>query len=369
MKIRRVHANDGTGTVEEETIREVEDMLAEEHGLDLSAAVEPLTISQRRAFLAGLEEIVSRKKEKDAAFDAFLRFGIRGLTEEQREQRAQSTDTTGGGYLIPAAFEKTFIAAMKQFDPILDIATNFETPTGAAGDFPIDDDTTSGAIVAESGTSTAGAVTFASLPLVKCPQHRSNLIRVPLELLQDAFTTFAALIQPVLARRLARSVAATAVAKLLTDADVAVTSASAASVLPSEVLDLMAAVDPAHAAVGSFLMNESSVTALRKQTAYAANNFPNMFGTDPQGRTTVFGKPVFSSPSMSAIQADGKAIAFGNFKRFYVRTVTGSLVLKSFPERYAEYGQSAFEMYWRAQGALAKSTNTPAAVRLLACHS
>ncbi len=52
-------------------------------------------------------------------------------------------------YVIQAAFEKQFIAAMKQFDPILDISTSFETPTEAAGDFPVDDDLLSGRVVNE----------------------------------------------------------------------------------------------------------------------------------------------------------------------------------------------------------------------------
>lgn len=95
---------------------------------------------------------------------------------------------------------------MKQFDPLLDLGTQYQTPTGAARDFPLDDDVVVGGIVAESGTSAAVAITFGSLALDRCPQHRSNLIRASLELLEDAFATFDTLIQPVLARRLARSV-------------------------------------------------------------------------------------------------------------------------------------------------------------------
>jgi hypothetical protein len=49
---------------------------------------------------------------------------------------------------------------MKQFDPILHISTNFETQTGAAGNFPIDDDVLSGRILAESGAATQTDVTF-----------------------------------------------------------------------------------------------------------------------------------------------------------------------------------------------------------------
>ena len=116
-------------------------------------------------------------------------------------------------------------------------------------------------------------------------------------------------------------------------------------------------------------MAEATLTSLKKQTAYTANNFPNMIGTDPQGNATLFGKVVYSSPSMPAIGASNTPIAFGNLNRFYLRTVARSLVLKSYPKRYAEYGQTSFEMFWRAQGTLVLSASAPVPVRLLQCHS
>jgi len=72
---------------------------------------------------------------------------------------------------------------------------------------------------------------------------------------------------------------------------------------------------------------------------------------------------------MPALGAGNKPIAFGNFKGFYIRTVAGSLVLQRYDERFAEYAQVAFQMFWRAQAAMAKSTNNPVPVRLLACNS
>lgn len=318
-----------------------------------------LTMGQRRTMLAQFEEQRARVYRK--ALGTYLRQGKRALTDEMR---AQSTTTSGGGFLIQAAYEKQFIAMMKQYDPILEISTNFETPTGEAGNFPIDDDSSSGQIVAESGTSTETDTTFGSLPLIKCPKHGSDMLRVPLELLQDAFTTFDTLIAPVLSRRLARSVAATAITRLLADADVAATTASPTAVTAAEVLDLMGGLDPAHSRVGVFLMNESTLTALKKLTTYVG-----MVGMDAAGRTTIFQKTVFSSPSMPDIGADAKPIAFGNFSRFYIRSVAGSLVLLRYDERYAEFAQAGFQMFWRAQGAMAKSTNNPVPIRVLACHS
>lgn len=331
---------------------------------DLSDEVKPPAMGERRKYLAHFD--AQQAQAYLEAFVVYTRHGWRAMTDEQR---AQGTVTSGGGYTIKKAFEKDFIAAMKQNDPIIDISTSFETPTGAAGNFPIDDDVLSGRIVAESGAATETDVTYGSLPLVKCPKHGSDIVRVPLEQLDDSFTTYDTLISPVLSRRLARSVAATAVTRLLADADVAVTAASTTAAVPSEIIDLMAAVDPAHSRVGVFLMNEVTLTTLRKFTAYTAGYYPNMISTDLQGRETIFGKPVYSSPPMPALGAGNKPIAFGNFKRNYIRTVAGSLVLQRYDERYAEFAQVGFQMFWRAQAAMAKSTNNPVPVRLLACHS
>lgn len=369
MKLRRV--GDEMVVVDEDHVafREGDEVPIEERDFRSNDDKKPLTRRQRRARISSLADMIERPRHDAAreAFETFLRDGLKGLTPEQR---AQTTDSSGGGYLIQGAYERQFIETMKQYDPILDLGTMFTTPTGAAGDFPVDDDAVVGEVVAENATITQTDTTFASLPLAKCPKHSSKILRVPLELLQDAFTTFETVIAPILARRLARSVAATAIAKLVADADVGATTAAAGSVTGSEILDLMGVVDAEHAQVGSFLMNESVLTALKKQTSYGtAGNFPNMLGTDPEGRATLFGKPVYSSPSMASIGANAKIAAFGNFRRFYVRTVARSLVLQSFPERYAEYAQTAFTMFWRAQGALAKSTNTPVPVRLLQCHS
>ena len=156
-----------------------------------------------------------------------------------------------------------------------------ETPTGAAAVFPIDDDVVSGAIVAESAASTAGAVTFDAISFVKCPQTRSNIIRVPLELLQDAFTTFDTLVSPVLARRIARAISAAGVTSLIADSDVAVTAASTTAATAAEILDLMGSLDPAHSKVGGFLMNETTLTAIKKLTTYVG-----MVSTDAAGRAT-----------------------------------------------------------------------------------
>jgi HK97 family phage major capsid protein len=271
--------------------------------------------------------------------------------------------------LILAKHNRKFITTMQQQDQLLAVGTMITTPTGAALTVPVDDDVVVGETVAESGASTADAVTFDAISFVKCPKKGSKILRVPLELLQDAFTTFDTIISPVLARRVARAVAADAIASLISDSDVAVTSAGVGAVTGPEILDLMGALDPSHSQVGGFLMNESTLTSIKKLTANTAGYFQAMVGTDAQGRATIFGKPVFSSPSMDSFGAGRKPICYGNLSRFYFRSVAGSLELQRLDERYAEFGQAGFQTFWRCQGRLAKSASAPLPVRFLANHA
>lgn len=358
MKLKHVYMKDGT--VEEIPIFED----GEVRSLDFSDEIVPPTLEQRRAQLAQYDS--TRAHAYREALGTFLVLGKRGLDDEQR---SQTTTTTGGGFLIQEEYYRRFIATMQQQDQLLAVGTMITTPTGGALTVPVDDDVVIGETVNESGASTADAVTFDSISFVKCPKKGSKILRVPLELLQDAFTTFDSIIGPILARRVARAVAADAIATLITDSDVAVVAAGTSVILPSEVLDLMGSLDAAHSQVGAFLMNETTLTALKKFTANTSAYFPTMIGTDSAGRTTVFGKPVYSSPSMDSPGADKQPIAFGNLSRFYFRSVAGSLQLQRLDERYAEFGQAGFQIYWRCHGHLAKSASAPLPIRFLANHS
>ena len=80
----------------------------------------------------------------------------------------------------------------------------------------------------------------------------------------------------------------------------------------------------------------------------------------------LFDMPVYLSPSMPAIATTAKTILFGDLSRFIRREVVGSLEVKTLIERYAEFGQVAYEAFWRVDGALAKPANSPVPVKYLA---
>lgn len=67
-----------------------------------------------------------------------------------------------------------------------------------------------------------------------------------------------------------------------------------------------------------------------------------------------------------AIAPSAKAVAFGDFSRYYIRRITGAKVLR-LVERYADYNQTGFVAFQRWDGALIDVGTHP--VKYLAMHS
>jgi HK97 family phage major capsid protein len=357
MPIRLKYDSDGHA----EVVQDDEDVPIEER--DFRDGTEEPSMDERRRRIGAFQ--ATERAAQKRAFEEFLR------VQEAGEARAQAEGTaSAGGYVVPDFFTGLFLENLAAADPLFSAARVIETPTGDDTRIPLDDDTSVATQVAENQASvTTSPVVFDAISFTKTPMWRTGMIRVPRELVQDSGFDLSGLLAGVFGRRFARGCGAAFVTQLLSDASVGTTTASPTAILPTEILDLMSSLDSSHSMIGAFLMNESVLTALKKQTAGTSANYPGMLGTDPEGRVTVFGKTVFSSPSMPNATAALKPVAFGRLDRFVVRRVRASLAIMSFPERYAEFLQVGFEGHLRIQAALAKTTNAPAAIKLLAMHA
>ena len=352
---------------EERTARAVR-MLEEDgdvRNVDFRDGESPLTMEQRRARIAGFEQQVAREEAEN--FRNFLCLGKEGL-----DQRAQAVGTdSAGGFITPASFADRFTVSLKQYDQIFDVATLVETDKGTAFSFPMDDDTGAVAtVVAENAQSlTSSPVVFDNVAFGRCPMWRSGHIIGSLELAADSAFDLSGVLAAGFGRRFARGVGASFITQLLSDATTGVTTASPTAITGDEILDLIASVDNAYAIRGSFLMSTATMTALRKLKASTGGSYLLPFGKDAAGRKTLFDFPVYESPSMPAIGALAKVIAFGAVDRFIRRQVRNSLTIRTYTERYANAGQIAWEGFLRVDGKLAKAANAPVPVRLLAMHS
>jgi HK97 family phage major capsid protein len=358
MKLKQIRGEDG----------QLESMLQDDAGevidfLDGERSV--MTTAEKRTLLASISEQVNA--EADLEFRNFLQLGRDGLSA-----RAQAVGVdAAGGYITPASFADRLTVGLKQHDEIFEAATLVETDRGTAFSFPIDDDSGAVAtIVAENAQSlTTAPAVFDNVAFPRCPQWRSGVILAPFELVQDSAFDFSGILANAAARRFARGCGAAFIATLLSESDTGVTTAAAGAATGDEIVDLMAAVDPAYALRGAFLMSPSTLTALRKLKASTAGSYLLDFDRDANGRVTLFDMPVYQSPSMPALGATNKAIAFGDLSRFIRRQVRNSLTLRVYNERWATAGQIGYEAFLRVDGKLAKSAVSPLPIRLLACHA
>ena len=259
----------------------------------------------------------------------------------------------------------------KQYDQLFDVSTRVVTARGGAFQYPVDNDSAqSAAVVLENQTSATNVdVVFDNVAFAKCPNWRSGMIRCPIELVQDSAFPLVTVLAGIFARRFARGVGASFVTALLAAADAAVTSAAPTALTGDEVLGLIGAVDPAFMISGTFMMNPATLLYLQKLKASTGGSYLIESSTDAQGYPTVFGHRVYCSPSYATIAGDAKVISFGDHTKFISREVRNSLAVKTFIERFAEYGQVGYEAHWQIQGNLAKSGAGPLPVRLLQCHS
>lgn len=314
-----------------------------------------------------------RDPRLEAGLREYLWGGVDGMGRWSAVLDAQTRAlamTGTAGYLAPATFHAIVTESAKQYDGIFDAASVFETNVGTPCPFPLDDDTSAVAsIVAENSLSVSTSpLTFDRVPFDRCPTWRSGHVVYSRELAQDA-PLFVVTLAVLLGRRFARGIGAAHTATLLSEADVAVTSASPTSISCDEVLDLMGSLDSANAQQGAFLMTFGTYISLMKTKSGAGGVYMTTPTRDAEGYPMLFGSRVYLSPSMPAIGAANKAVAFGRLSAFTRREVFGSMSLVQYNERYADSCAYGTECFWRVDGHLARAANSPVPVRLLACHA
>ena len=102
-------------------------------------------------------------------------------------QNAQTVTTTGGGYLIPQGFSDKLEEALKWFGGILGEVDVFETETGQPLPWPTDNDTANkGRMLAINTQLTETDITFGQVTF-NAYTGTSDIILVPIQLMQDSY--------------------------------------------------------------------------------------------------------------------------------------------------------------------------------------
>jgi HK97 family phage major capsid protein len=280
-----------------------------------------------------------------------------GLDSNVRNALQVGTDTEGG-YLVPDEFEKTLVEALEEENIFRTLANVITT---ASGDRKIP-------VVASKGTASwideEGAIPESddSFGQVSIGAYKlGTMIKVSEELLNDSVFQ----LEPYISREFARRIGSkeeeaffigdgsgkpTGILAATGGAQLGVTTAGSTAITLDEVLDLFYSLKAPYRNKSVFIMNDSTVKAIRKlkdgQGQYLWQ--PSIQAGTPD---TILNRPLYTSSYVPAIVAGAKTIAFGDFSYYWVADRQGR-VFKRLNELYAVTGQVGFVATQRVDGKL-----------------
>lgn len=314
-----------------------------------------------------------------SVFEKYVRYGLQELTAEEKnllrknydsdkETRAQTVTTSGGGYAIPEGFAGRVETVLKYYGPMLDenVVTIMRTASGNDLPYPtLDDTSNTGRLLAINTAVTTTDLTFGVVTL-KSYKFSSDQILVPWELLQDEQVDLTGVIGDQLGQRLGRvtnTYLTTGTGSAQPNGVVNATSAgktasSATAITRSEIIDLIHSVDRAYR-VGNkvgFMMHDSILAAIKKLTIGSGDDRPLWQPSIVAGEPDrLEGFPYWINNDMdSTLAASKKVLLFGDFSKYLVR-VAGPTRFRRLEERYAESDQVGFFGLLRLDGNLIAS--------------
>lgn len=369
----------------DEMMAEVDKLKAQIDALERAEAAEK-TLGQRtaaRAAAAGISPAEQGDRSADAikVFNKWLRGGLNALDADERVQAlgamspvpgvraAQSVGTgSAGGYTVPQEFYDELEIALKQYGGMLDVATVFDTDSGADMPVPSANDTAqSGAIVAENAAQATQDVTFGTLTL-KSYMYSSKIILVSLQLMQDSAFDISSFLSRIIGERLGRilnshfttGTGSSQPNGLVTAGTVGRTAATGQTTSITsfdEIIRTFHSLDPAYRSAARWMMNDATALSVR-----LLKDTTNQYLWQPalaQGMPDLLmGKPVLINQDMPTMAANAKPIAFGDFSKYLIRRARGIQVMR-LDERYADALQVAFFGFARFDGNLVDAGTNP----------
>ena len=285
---------------------------------------------------------------------------------------AQGTSPSLGGYTIPEGFVANLEKALLTYGSVRSVADVLRTASGNDLPWPTADDTGNvGAILGENVTDGEQDVAFSVFQL-SAYKYTSKVIKTSVEILQDTGINLAAELGTMLGERIARiqnqhfttGTGSSQPSGLTVGSATGVTAAGAAAITTDEILDLVSSVDPAYRINGSWMMHDSTKTALLKLKNSSGDYIwragmtaGGLMGAVPD---TLMGYNVVINNDMPEIATGNVSVCFGNMGAYKVREVLNTSLVR-LNERYADAHQVGWVAINRADGGLltASATNTP----------
>lgn len=270
----------------------------------------------------------------------------------------QVGEDSEGGYLVPDEFERTLIQSLEEENIFRKLAKIIQT---SSGDRKIPVVTTHGSASwldeEELYPDTDEVFGQTSIGAYKL----GTFIKVSDELLNDSVFDLQSYISTEFARRIGSkeeeaffvgdgSGKPTGIFAALGGAQLGATTAGATAVTVDEVLDLFYSLKSPYRKKAVFVMNDTTVKAIRKlkdgQGQYLWQ--PALTAGTPD---TILNRPVYTSAYVPTIEAGAKTIAFGDFGYYWIADRQGRS-FKRLNELFATTGQVGFMATQRVDGKL-----------------
>ena len=272
-----------------------------------------------------------------------------------------------GGHLVPDEYERTLVEALQEQNIFRSFAHLIRTSSGDRKIPVVTSKGTASWIEEEApydeSDDAFGAVSIGAYKL-------ATMIKVSDELLNDSVFDIAGYIAKEFARRIGSAeeeafIAGNGTGKptgllhATLGAQVGVTTAAATAITFDEVMDLFHSLRSPYRRQAVFLMNDSTVKALRKLKNGAGDYIwqPSITAGTPD---KVLNCPVYTSSFVPAIASAAKTIIFGAMDYYWIADREGRK-FKRLNELYAPTGQVGFLASQRVDGKLV----LPEAVKVL----
>lgn len=311
------------------------------------------------------------KEERSVLKNGLVRVKGDDIAQNSGQELRALTSTTGssGGYTVPEGFSGDIDKQLALWGPMWDasIVREWNTSSGNPVPWPtINDTANTGAIKAENAavTDDGGVDPTFGEKVFNAYIYDTEMVRVPLELLQDSFFNIEELIEELFGERLGRT-ANTALTTgtgssqpdgIVTASSAGKTAASPTAVTSDEILDLYHSVDPAYRQSPKcrWQFNDSTLLAIKKLKDGDGNYLWQMGDVRSGEPDTLWSKPYSINQAMPSIATGTKPIIFGDHGRYVVRKVLGFQVM-TLRERYAEFFQVGMVGFKRFDGKLLNS--------------
>ncbi len=338
-----------------------------------SALESDLSRSEGRKVVAPVGDEQRSAVERATAHTSADTFSARSLVravigdyEAVTEARALGLGTgAAGGFLVPTLLNAAIVTELNLFCPYRQLATVLSTTNDLS--IPVGNSDGTASWIGEGDPITDSDETFSDLVLKA--YKLAALVKISDELLADNATNLDAYLAGQFARRFAAAeelafTSGNGTGKpsgWTSTAQTGVTTASATAIADTELIDLFYALKPGYRRNASWVMNDATISVIRKMKASTAGTFlwqPSLAVGQPD---TILGRPVMYNNSMDTIAASKVTIGFGDFSFYYIGERVNGRTLLRLNELYAGNGQIGLRMIERIDGGL----TVPEAVKKL----